>query len=206
MGTTLKLLAQDKAFQLLVLANILVMLCYSQVDATLVQYLTAANGSSEASIARTVSFYTWLLFTNASTILVLQFPLLKLMENMELNSRLNIGVILFGLAFCAFAFIPTNNFIYWVLAMIVLSTGEVILFPTLSLKIDRISPAHLKGSYFGAAGFFGYGFALGPTVGGALLHYYNGVVLWLAMAAITVVSFILVSLSSGAKRPDFEQI
>lgn len=39
----------------------------------------------------------------------------------------------------------------------------------MSVQIDRLAPAHLKGSYFGAASLYSAGFALGPLVGGWLL-------------------------------------
>ena len=200
LATTLKLLAQDTAFQLLVVANILVMLCYSQVDAPLIQYLDGLAGE------KTVSLYTWLIMTNSITILLLQFPMLKLVGRYHLDTRINIGVLLFGLAFVGFALIPNANPVLWIAGMVVLSVGEVILFPTLNLKIDRLAPAHLKGSYFGAASLFGFGWALGPIVGGALLHFFNGLALWLTMATFTLISFALVKKSTHAKRPDFENL
>ncbi len=51
--------------------------------------------------------------------------------------------------------------------------GEVIAFPTLNVQIDRMAPAHLRGSYFGAAALYSLGFAIAPLVGGAVIGYLN---------------------------------
>jgi MFS family permease len=56
----------------------------------------------------------------------------------------------------------------------VLSVGEVILFPTLQLQVDRMAPPYMKGSYFGAAGLSGLGFGLGPFAGGFMLQHLGG--------------------------------
>ena len=66
-----------------------------------------------------------------------------------------------------------------------LSVGEAILFPTLQLQVDRMAPAHLRGSYFGAAGLSGLGFGAGPFVGGLLLEYAGGpATFWVTACAV----------------------
>ena len=50
--------------------------------------------------------------------------------------------------------------------------------------IDRMAPEDMKGSYFGAAALAGFGFAVGPVVGGALLEYFGGGGLWWFMAVL----------------------
>ncbi|WP_428241702.1 MDR family MFS transporter [Gynuella sp.] len=198
LAATMALLMQDRAFLLLVLANILVMLCYAQLEAPLLQYLSLA-GADYA-----VSLMTWLVVANAATILCLQFPLLKLMRLWPLDTRINVSLMFFALAFIMFLLIPPESAGLWILAVVVLSAGEVVLFPTLGLKIDRLAPAHLKGSYFGAAGLYGYGYALGPIVGGFLLQYYGGQVLWGTMFLLVMLALVLVYRSRNAPRPVFE--
>ncbi|AJQ96033.1 arabinose efflux permease [Gynuella sunshinyii YC6258] len=198
LAATVSLLMQDRAFLLLVLANILVMLCYAQIDAPLLQYLSLA-GTDYA-----VSLVTWLVVANAATILCLQFPLLKLMRLWPLDTRINVSLMFFALAFIMFLLIPPESARLWIVAVVVLSAGEVVLFPTLGLKIDRLAPAHLKGSYFGAAGLYGYGYALGPVVGGFLLQYFGGQVLWGTMFLLVLLALVLVHRSRNAARPVFE--
>jgi predicted MFS family arabinose efflux permease len=74
----------------------------------------------------------------------------------------------------------------WVLVTLVLSLGEVILFPTLQLQVDRLAPSHMKGSYFGAAGLSGIGFGLGPFVGGFMLQYLGGPITFWSTALCSV--------------------
>jgi len=177
---TVRILRSDKAFLALIIANLFIMLTYSQIEATLVQYIQLLH-FADAKV-----LYTWLITTNAVTIVVCQFPVLRLIERFELHVRVIMGVTLFGVAFSAFAVIPGDATWLWIANMVVLSVGETILFPTLNIQIDRMAPSHLKGSYFGAAALAGFGFSLGPLVGGLLLGYFQSGVIWWLFGATQV--------------------
>lgn len=170
---------RDRTFLLLVAAMFLSMSAYAQQESTLIQYI------SGASPLLGVRIVTALLVTNGLTIIVFQFPLLRLLATTGLYARIYLGLTLFGAAFVAYAFLPVAHLWPWVIATWVLSVGEAILFPTIQLQVDRLSPEGLKGSYFGAAGLSGLGFGFGPLVGGFLLERVGGGHTFLITAAST---------------------
>ncbi len=194
---TLGVLRSDRAFMTLIAANLIIMLTYSQIESTLIQFIQLLK------LADAKTLYTWLITTNALTIVVFQFPVLKLIERFALTTRVIMGVSLFGLSFSAFAFIPGDLTWMWILNMAILSLGETILFPTLNVQIDRMAPSHLKGSYFGAAAMAGFGFALGPFVGGLLLETFHSGVIWYWFGATQLIVIYLYLKSKRLARPVF---
>lgn len=197
-GDTLKILQSDKAFLALIIANLFIMLTYSQIDATLVQYIQMLQ-FADAKV-----LYTWLITTNAITIVVCQFPILRLIQHLALHVRVIMGVSLFGITFSAFSVIPADMMWLWIANMAVLSVGETILFPTLNIQIDRMAPSHLKGSYFGAAALAGFGFSLGPLVGGILLGVFQSGIIWWFFGVTQIGVIILYLRAVNMRRPFFE--
>jgi MFS family permease len=181
----LRVLGRDHPFLLLVLASLICSICYGQTDSALVQYLQIQ------SVADIASLYAILIAVNAGTIVILQFPLLRLMQSVTLFRRSMFGVILFVFGFVGFAIAPTETPYGLMLAMFVLSVGEAILFPTQNLIIDRIAPDAMKGSYFGAFSLGVLGFAIAPLIGGALLYAFGGLVLWLVTAFLASIVALL---------------
>jgi MFS family permease len=173
-----RVLRQDRPFQLLVIAMFLTMAAYAQLESTLIQYVNGGDG------ALGVRIVTALLMTNTITIVVFQFPLLRALSSYEVAVRIYVGLVLFVAAFTAYAVLPVRSILPWVAATWVLSVGEAILFPTLQLHVDRMAPSHLKGSYYGAAGLSAMGFGVGPLVGGVLLEHAGGPVTF-SVTAVT---------------------
>lgn len=177
----LGVLRRDRPFLLLVLASLICSICYGQIESGLVQYL------QQQSVPDIATLYAFLIAINAATIVAFQFPLLRLMQHMTPFTRSMYGVILFAAGFFGFAWAPMDPPFALMVSMFVLSLGEAILFPTLNIIIDRIAPAHMKGSYFGAFSLSVVGFALAPLVGGGLLYVFGGFMLWLVISLMAVV-------------------
>ncbi len=99
--------------------------------------------------------------------------MLKWLEHVPLFLRTRIGMMLMALAQIGFMLTPADLPWGWALACFVMSLGEVIAFPTLNVQIDRLAPAHLRGSYFGASALYSLGFAVSPLVGGMVIDSLN---------------------------------
>ncbi len=178
----LGVLRKDRAFLLLILANALVMYSYIHQETSLVQYLNQLG-------ERVIQIYTPIMLINASIIVLLQFPILKLLSNRSLLFRVYVGLAGFVGAFFMYSLIPLHGPVYWwYVATVVLSLGEVVLFPTFSLLIDRIAPDHMRGTYFGASGLGAIGVSLSPFVGGIVLQFAGGPALFMSTAGVLLVS------------------
>lgn len=171
-GTSLlgaiRTLRADRQFLLLLLAMFLSMFAYAQQESTLIQYVSVEGGSIAITLVGA------LMITNGVTIVVFQFPMLKLMGRYGLYTRVYTGVALFTAAFIGYALLPVAGLIPWIATTWLLSVGEAILFPTLQIQVDRMAPVGLKGSYFGAAGLSALGFGVGPFIGGFTLEHLGG--------------------------------
>ncbi|WP_417357603.1 MFS transporter [Gallaecimonas pentaromativorans] len=194
-GQTLSLLRQDHSFLLLILANILLMFVFAHIDSSLIQYLTLAQ------VPKLIELISMLILVNAVTVMVLQFPLLKMMARMPVAKRMQIGLVLMGAAQLWYAFNPMSAYWGWIGATLVLSLGEVILFPNINVQIDSMAPPRLRGAYFGAGNLFSIGWSMAPLVGGWMLEHYSGRALYLAMAACTLLVMVLYVLASRLPRP-----
>ncbi|WP_310597866.1 MDR family MFS transporter [Aeromonas aquatica] len=199
MRAVLRVLWQDRGFLLLTLANVLLMLVYAQFESPLIQYLTRA-GTPE--VERLIG---WLVSANALTIVILQFPLLHLTANWLIKSRLQLGVAIFLGAQLLFALGDTAIWWHWIVAVILLSVGECILFPLLNVLIDQMAPSHLKGSYFGAASMSGLGIAIGALLGGWILTNWGGSWLYGLMALLCLAILVLYGWGTRIPRPTLIQ-
>src|SRR5215471_1108723 len=193
LSQALRVLSNDHRFLMLVVANFLAYVAYAQVESTLVQYLNLDGGPAGLGIA------TAIIATNGITIILFQFPMLRLLRHQDLYVRTYIGIALFVCGFGLYALLPRDGYFAWIAATWILSVGEAILFPTLNLQADHLAPAHLRGSYFGAVTISNLGFAFGPAVGGALLQYIGGPLTFFVTALITVMGGLSYWLSSRLK-------
>ena len=187
----LQVLRSDRVFLIFVLAMALGGVGYAQIDSGLVQYFTL---SGEIDVR---AFFPYVVLLNGMTVLVFQFPLLALMRRVAPFLRAMIGILLLSLSFAMLAIVPITSKALILLSIFVLSLGEVILFPTAQVLIDRLAPDEMKGSYFGAAAMAGFGFVAGPLVGGWLLHLGGGACLWWGMA---ILCGVVALLYRGAER------
>ncbi len=195
----IKVLTADKLLQCLILANILCMFIYAQMDSSLIQYLTRAK------VPDLLELISAMIFTNAVVIISTQFLLLKLMASLSLVSRIHVGLVLLMCSQIWLAVNPLTLFWGWIGAIVVMSLAETILFPTMNVHIDRLAPDHLRGAYFGAASFYEFGFAIAPLGGGIILDQFGGSWLFFITAALTLLVIYLYSILDKLPRPDFTQ-
>ncbi|WP_444890915.1 MDR family MFS transporter [Microbulbifer sp. DLAB2-AA] len=199
LGSTLAILRRDHVFMVVIFANILTMFIYAHMDSSLVQYLTRAEAP------RLVELISSMIFVNAMTIVLLQFPLMQLMRKLDINGRIMIGLVILAAAQMWFALNPVHWFWGWMGATFVLSLAEAILFPTMSVQIDRLAPEHLRGTYFGASSFYALGWALAPLAGGVVLEWWGGPTLYWMLLALCGVVFALYRTTAYLSRPQWPE-
>ena len=197
---TWRILIQDKMLQCLIIANVICMFVYAQMDSTLIQYLTRAE------VPELMGLISGMILANALVIICSQFVLLKMMASLSLTHRVQIGLVLLAISQLWMAFNPVDVYWGWIGAVVVMSFGEAILFPTMNVQIDRLAPSKLRGAYFGAASFYSVGYAIAPFGGGVILDWLGGSwVFGIGFAMIFIVMY-LYSILDRMPRPDFEKL
>jgi MFS family permease len=163
---TFRVLVKDKALMYFIFGGMFAYLVYVQQESTLGQILMQRFGNAH--------LFAILLTMNAVVVIFLQIPLTNYcMRSKSLLSVMKLGCVflcigLFGLAFAE------RGYVLYIISQIILTIGEMLIFPLGGIFIDKIAPVELRGSYFGATGFQYFGRAIGPFLGGLALQELNG--------------------------------
>ncbi|MFS0781855.1 MDR family MFS transporter [Bacillus sp. 1P06AnD] len=137
---------------------------YSQFSSTLPQYLSGSDAFVDG-----VTIYGYMMSLNAVTVIVLQYPLLRIGKTYSALTSILLGVILTGTSLFGLAFISHT----WslIVCTIVFTAGEILIFTMTDFFVDEMSPPDKKGLYFGALSFTSVGQVAGPSIGGFLLSF-----------------------------------
>ncbi|MNO12212.1 Multidrug resistance protein MdtH [compost metagenome] len=149
----------DKVFLYFLIGNIFVLGAYSHLDTTLSQYIGHDR----------IGTYSFLFVINTLSVVVLQYPLAKLMKRFSSMLALKAGCIFFGLGLLGLG--TFRDTIPLALSMIVFTIGEILSFVIGDVLIGEVAPAHLRGAYYGASGFAFIGQSLCAWLGGLLLQH-----------------------------------
>ena len=175
---TLNDLRNDRQLVLLTLGGVLAAFVFGRfITGYLSQYLIQTQGLEGA--AHTMPA---ILFTNAAVVILMQYPIGRKIGPPHLFRWVVAGVAFYVLGL--WGFMHANSVLTWVLATAAFTVGEVITIPTDYLFVDRIAPAHKRGSYYGAQGLSVFGASISPVLCGYLLaSYAPSVMFWVLIAA-----------------------
>jgi len=188
LSETMSVVLRDRILLLFVIGGILVNLGYSQIDSTLPQYL-------QSSFDEGVILFSRLISLNAIMVIILQYPLSVLSEKWSVMNTIMVGCTLFAIGFAGFGLASTT--LWFIVSMVVVTIGEIFVFPSTSVFIDMIAPEGRRGTYFGAAQFRSIGNFTGPIFGGWLLMETDGHWLFVIIGILILSS--LLFYSSGNK-------
>lgn len=182
---TLNIIISHRTFVILLLCNVLVMFVYANFDSTLVQYLSRSN------INNVTNFIALLVIVNSLTIITLQIPILVLLRKFTPRIKILIGIMLIAIAQIIFAFSPIDTVYYLCVATVILSFGEIIAIPTFNVEVDRLTPHHLRGAFFGASNMSSIGSALAPIYGGIMIDLFNATLLFSLLSLISLITLLI---------------
>jgi MFS family permease len=161
---------RDTAFMLFLGASMLMVLTYMNMNTTLGVYLRDTHGIPEA-------MYGYILSLNATMVVLFQFPITRRIENLPPMIMMAAGTALYAIGFAMYGFVSA----YWMflLAMAVITIGEMIVAPVGQALVAKFSPEDMRGRYMAIYGFsWGIPFAVGPYLAGLILDNYDQRLLW----------------------------
>ncbi|EPD50932.1 MFS transporter [Paenisporosarcina sp. FSL H8-0542] len=176
---TLMVTWKDKTLLVFIIGGILINVGYSQIDSNLPQYI-------QQSFSDGVALFAKLIALNAILVIILQVPLSLITEKWPVLRVMILGSLFFAIGFASFGFATTA--IGMMIAMAIVTIGEIFIFPSTSVFIDQIAPENRKGTYFGAGQFRSIGNFTGPVLGGWLLQDFGGDFLFSVIAVIILCS------------------
>ncbi|MBK3720384.1 multidrug resistance protein MdtH [Staphylococcus arlettae] len=183
---SLTLFAKENRPQLLSLLLICAMfsicwIAYIQWESTIASFTQQINIS--------MGQYSLLWTVNGILILVAQpliSPIIRLLKG-NLKYQMYIGIAIFILSFFVTSF--AQQFSIFMIGMVILSLGEMFVWPSVPAIAHKLAPTGKEGAYQGYVNSAStIGKAIGPVFGGVIVDTFNMQIMFLAMMALLFIA------------------
>ncbi len=171
---------RDTFFMLFLFAGILTGLVYMNFNTTLGVYLRDVQGVPEYG-------YGLLLSLNAGMVVLFQFAITRRIERYAPMLVMALGAGLYAIGFGMYGFVSSISL--FVLAMVILTIGEMLIAPVSQALVASFAPEDMRGRYMAFFGFsWGIPYAVGPLAAGLILDNTNPQYLWWAAGFVGVLA------------------
>jgi len=133
----------DKLFMAYVIISMLLIFVYSQMYSTLSVYLNQQH-------AIPAKGYGWLMSMNAIFVVLFQFSVTRGTRKKPPMRMMALATILYGIGFSMIGFV--NQYWMFMVAMVIITVGEMVHIPTSSGLIANLAPEDKRGRYNAFAG------------------------------------------------------
>ena len=126
---------------------------------------------------------------NGLIVVVLQIPVTRMLSGFRFTTQLILGALVYAVGYSMIGFWAGFNF--FIIAMVVVTVGEVFMSPPSLALTARLAPEGRMGRYMGIYGFFvASGWSFGPLYGGLILDHFQQTpaLCWMLIASLAVVS------------------
>ena len=183
MGGTFRgyfLVFKDRVFMLFVGACMLMVFVYMNMNTTLGVYLRDTHQVPESG-------YGFILSLNALMVVLFQFWTTRRIEKYPPMLMMALGTALYAVGFAMYGFV--SLYVLFLLAMVIITIGEMIVSPVAQALVARLAPEDMRGRYMAVSGFsWGIPFALGPYLAGQIMDNADQRLLWYAAGIIGVMA------------------
>ncbi len=185
---------KDVTFMLFIGACILMSVVYIQLYTTLGVYLRDTHGVSEQA-------YGYLMSINATAVVLLQIPIARRIARYRPMIMMALGTLLYAVGFGMYGLV--SSYILFVVAMFIITVGEMVVMPTSQALVAKMSPKDMRGRYMAV---FGFGWtipqAIGPLLAGLIMDNADPRWVWYAAGLLGLVGAAAFALlQRRAKQP-----
>ena len=176
--------ANDRPFLVFVVISILLFIAMGQMVSTLSIFTVTMVGFSKAQ-------YSLLLTLNGLIVVFFQYPMTVALRRVAKFRALILGSLLYLFGYLSLGWI--TQFGWALVAMAVITGGEIIHAPVSLSVIGELSPEDKRGRYMGLFGLSQtIGIAVGPLLGGVLIDAFpfNPELVWAPVALIAFIAAI----------------
>ncbi|HLO32307.1 MAG TPA: MFS transporter [Anaerolineales bacterium] len=185
---------QDGRFMAFTLVCLLTWLVYMNMNTTLGVFLRDQHGLPESGYGSLISI-------NAAMVVLFQFSITRRIEKRPPMLMMALGVFFIALGLFLYGFVST--FLWFAVAMALLTVGEMVTVPIANAVVANFSPEEMRGRYnFIYGNSWGISFAVGPYLAGLVLDHYNPNWLWYAcgiIGMIAILGFLLLHWTTQTK-------
>jgi MFS family permease len=167
---------RDGKFMAFTFVCFLTWLAYMNMNTTLGVFLRDQHGVPESG-------YGWIISINAAMVVLLQFPISRQTEKKPPMLMMAFGALFVAAGLLLYGFVST--FWLFVVAMAILTVGEMITIPIANAVVAKFSPEDMRGRYnFIYGNSWGISFAVGPYLAGLVMDNYDPNWLWYACGIV----------------------
>ena len=171
---------RDGKFMAFTFVCFLTWLAYMNMNTTLGVFLRDQHGLPESG-------YGWIISINAAMVVLFQFAISRQTEKKPPMLMMALGA--FFVAFGLLLYGLVSTFWLFVVAMAILTVGEMITIPIANAVVARFSPEDMRGRYnFIYGNSWGISFAVGPYLAGLVMDNYDPNWLWYACGIVGMVA------------------
>ena len=161
---------RDVPFLAFIGVTVMMTLVYMNMNSTLGVYLRDQHSLPELR-------YGWLLSINAIIVVLFQFWVTRRLQRYRPMLMMAAGSLLYAVGFAMYGFVPT--FALFIVAMIVITIGEMVVTPFQQSLVASFAPEHMRGRYMAVSGLsWSISFTVGPYFAGLILDGANPALLW----------------------------
>lgn len=185
---------RDRFFMTFILMAILMTTVYMQMNSTLAVYLRDEHGV-------TTQQFGYIISLNASMVVLFQFWITRRIAGRPPLLVMAVGTIFYAVGFAMYGFI--SAYAMFLVAMAVITIGEMLVSPTAQAVTARLAPEDMRGRYMAIYGFsWTIPASLGPLAAGLIIDNYNPNLLWVAcgiLATVAALGFFWMQIRAGKR-------
>jgi len=177
-------------------ASILLWTAYEPFMQILPVYMKEGFGIAESG-------FGLIMTTNALMVVFLQFAVTRVTEKYPDAYVMAAGAFWTGLGALAAAL--SNNFWQFLVAMIIMTIGELIWAPTSIAFVAKVAPVDMRGRYMGVYGvFIGLSWGIGPITSGYLYDNIAPVAVWHLAACLALAGTLAYAIIGRISSPSHQ--
>lgn len=177
---------RDGAFVWFMIASALAWMVYMNFNTTMGVFLRDFQGIPESGYGALISM-------NAIMVVAFQFWITRKLEKYPSMLMMAAGTLLFTFGF--FMFGVFNSYIWFIVAMVFITIGEMVTVPIANAEVINFAPEDMRGRYNAVYGLaWSIPFMVGPYLAGLLMDNYNSDWLWYAcgiIGSLATISFLI---------------
>jgi MFS family permease len=189
-----KIVLQDKLYIAFIVISGLSTLMYFNMNSSMSVYLVNHRGISPAQFGTILSL-------NAGMVVVLQIFFTRITARWRPMLTIALGNVLYVIGFTMYGIFDT--YIMYIIAMIIITIGEMIYAPKEQMVVANIAPEHMRGRYMAIRNFaWIIPIAVGPLGAGLIMDYFNPRYVWFAAGfsgLLSVIGFLMLHFKAPEK-------
>ncbi len=185
---------RDSLFMAFVLASMLMISVYMQINSTLPVYLRDVHSIPNQG-------YGYIISLNAGMVVLFQFWITRRIKHLSPMIVMALGTLLYAIGFSMYGFV--SAYALFMLAMVIITIGEMFVVPVGQALVADFAPEDMRGRYLAMYGFsWTIPSAIGPWAAGLIMDNYNPDWVWYACGIISmlaIASYLALHLHASAR-------